>query len=384
MSLIVSGASMWTALSDDTVENFSQMCKGVTALSELKFLESNVFSTKKAFEIKGEVEVSKPAMLRSTRWLSKVILDAANEAELDLSEIKVAVIIGTGLREQSSLEKWAADGEDFAIEDWHYKKMVQATLGHNVPVYCLVNACSASLCGLTLAADMLSLGQFDAVILAGSDSIAESMFGLLERATPKSPEKLTPFDQNRPGVIMGEGAAAIVLETESLAKSDKALAKLLSTTLNCDANSETAPDKDGIKNCIQNAFDLAGCSAADIDLVMAHGTGTLLNDDTESKALFELFGSHASTTHLSAIKAMTGHTAGASGLIGLITAIYAMKEKTVPPTPGLISPIEDVSHFILSTEKITDIDIKCVQVNAFGFGGVNAVAILQNLNGESC
>jgi 3-oxoacyl-[acyl-carrier-protein] synthase II len=317
---------------------------------------------------------------RSTIWLVEVVRQAVVEAGLRLDAERVVVLVGTGLREQASLEQWHTSGRPFAVEQWDYRKALQAALGMAVPVYTFVNACAASLCCLALARDLVAAGAADAVVVAGTDSIAQSMYGLLDRTNGQPPTVIQPFDRHRKGVLMGEGAAAIVLRASGREGIAPALARLRGVAQNCDAFNETAPDVRGVADAIRLAQRDAGLAPSAIDLVVAHGTGTQLNDDTEAAALAEVFGADAERTLLSGLKAMTGHTAGASGLIGLITAIEVMQSGSVPPTPGLIDPIDAAACFDIVRARRDGCQINSAQVNAFGFGGVNAVAIVERVD----
>ena len=208
------------------------------------------------------------------------------------------------------------------------------------------------------------------------------MFGLLGRANPVIPEALRPFEKNRKGVIMGEGAAAVVLERQSHADARNAapIVKVRGVGMSCDAYHETAPDIDGIKNAILDAHKRSNCSIDDIDLIMAHGTGTIANDMVEAQVLADLFESRTGNVAVSAIKSMTGHTSGASGLVGVVIAMEAMRTGKVPPTLGLEDVIESASCLNFVKDEPLEVEIRTAQINAFGFGGVNAVAILEQVS----
>lgn len=371
MEFVVSGAEMITAHGQGRKQVFGRMCEGEVAVSRIENFCTSHYKTKHAYEIKSAHKLQ----YRSSDWLEDVIKAAIAEAKLDLANQRVAVVVGTGLREQPSAERWYCNEDDFDARRLHYERAVQEALGQKLPVFTIVNACAASLCSLQIGCDMLELQQFDAVVVAGVDTITESMYGLLDRVTSTPPEELNPFEQTRKGVLMGDGAAAIVVQT--VERANKVLAHLRSTEQNCDAFHETAPDKKGITQAIVQAHEAGQITPADIDLIMAHGTGTELNDSTEGAALRDVFKEDASNTFLLGLKSLTGHTAGASGLIGLITAIEIMQQQRIPPTHGLLDPIECVSNFNLVTEYMSCQDIKMAQINAFGFGGINAVVVLE-------
>src|SRR5262249_29628803 len=147
--------------------------------------------------------------------LVEVVREAVRESGVDLRGARAAVIVGTGLREQPALEDWAVTGRPVALAAWDYEDALQRELGVPLPVHTLVKACGASLAAVALAKDLLALGQVDIAIAAGTDSIGASMFALLDRVNAEPPTRLEPFEASRKGVLMGEGAAAIVLRRRS-------------------------------------------------------------------------------------------------------------------------------------------------------------------------
>lgn len=366
------GADMWTAHGHGRRHVFDALLDGQIAVGPLIHLDRARYRCQHAYEIGAGTDGTQDC--RNTGWLRVVVAGALAESQVELGRERVAVLVGTGLREQPTLEKWQQDEAGFTLDDWDYRRAIQEELGHPVPVYTVVNACAASLCCLPLASDMLELDQFDAVVVAGTDAISSSMYGLLDRANSVPPDVIQPFDRHRKGVLMGEGAAAIVLR-RAAAPTVPVLGILTAVVQSCDARNETAPDPVGVETSMRLAHRAAGVGPAEIDVVMAHGTGTQLNDDTEAQALSALFGGAAANVFLSGVKGMTGHTAGASGLINLITGLEILRSGTVPPAPGLNEPVDDAAGF--RTAGGSGNTVNRIQINAFGFGGVNAVSILE-------
>lgn len=381
MTVYITGAAMLTAQGAGRADVFARLCDGQSGVAPLRYLDPAHFRCQHAYQIKDEAQVAGGAPLRSSAWLAAVIRDAVAEARLDVRASRVVVLVGSGLREQASLELWATSGAGLSLANWDYRAIVQDALGAPVPVYTIVNACSATLHCLAMGRDMLTLDQADAVIVAGADSISASMYGLLDRANSTPPEAIQPFDQHRKGVLMGEGAAAVVLQRQDgRASPDAALARLSAAEMNCDAQHETAPALAGIEAVIRLAHSKAGLSPSQIDLIMAHGTGTPLNDSVESEALARVFGDASGTVMLSGIKAMTGHTAGPSGLISLVCALEILRTGSVPPTPSLTEPIAAARRFDVVIAARHGQSLSRIQIDAFGFGGVNAVAIIERVS----
>lgn len=369
-ALAITGASMQTVQGHGREAAFARMCEGADGVCTPRLLDRSRFRAQHAYEIDDGAPSPRQ---RATRWLVAVVTDALAQAALDPRRTRLAVVVGTGLREQASLEHWATGGPPMPLAEWDFAAAVEEALGAEVPVHTLVNACGASLAALALAQDLLALGQADAVVVAGTDSIAISMYGLLDRVSTCPATCIEPFEATRTGVVMGEGAAAIVLQAGAPAHP---LAWLRGSALNCDAAHETAPDATGVAEVMRLAQADAGLQPQQVDLVMAHGTGTLLNDSTETRALAEVFADAAPDVMLLGLKALTGHTAGASGLVGLVAGIEILRSGRVPPTLHLREPIPDAARFDVVTEARAGVDVSCVQVNAFGFGGVNAVALI--------
>jgi len=239
------------------------------------------------------------------------------------------------------------------------------------------NACSASLYALALGVDLLEFQDAETVIVAGVDVITESMFGLSDRLQLDPPDRLRPFDRDRKGTVMGEGAAAIVLRRERPADRDAVHGWVRGVAVNCDAFHATAPDPGGIAAAVRDAHSRSGVKAEDVGLVVLHGTGTSLNDAAEGTALTDVFGPHIGNPLMTGVKSMTGHTSGASGVLSLLVALRAMREGRVPPITGLDNPAAEAAGFRLVRDHPVEQRINLAQVDAFGFGGINAVAIVE-------
>jgi 3-oxoacyl-[acyl-carrier-protein] synthase II len=182
---------------------------------------------------------------------------------------------------------------------------------------------------------------------------------------------------------MGEGAAAVVVEPleRAVARGKSPLALLRGVGMSCDAYHETAPDPGGMAASMIDAHRRAAVTPEEVDLIMIHGTGTTRNDQAEALAIKKVFDADASRPLLSGLKSMTGHTSGASGLVGVIVAIEAMRQSCVPPTVNFSELMAEAEGLNLITNIAQPAQIRIAQVNAFGFGGVNAVAILERVIG---
>lgn len=355
-------------------EIFAALCAGQESRTPLKAFDPAKYRAAYAYEIDDRPEDG-DLPLRATRWLTTVVRQAAHDAGLGEDLAQVPVLVGTTMREQRSLELWWRDGAQVALEDLHFGTALKAAFGA-CTTYTFANACSASLYALGMATDMIDLGLADTVIVAGTDAATEGGFGTLDRVQNDIPDALRPFDATHKGMLMGEGAAAVVVQRTGTG-TGRVHARVRGVSMNCDAHHATAPDPDGITRAVRDAYARAGVRAGDIDLVMLHGSGTPLNDETESGVLRQVFEGAGAGPRMTAIKAMTGHTMGGSGLLSLVMAVIAMKSGTVPPVLGLANPIPEAAGLGLVQGRPAAGDLSLAQVDAFGFGGINAVAIVE-------
>ncbi|WP_211473551.1 beta-ketoacyl synthase N-terminal-like domain-containing protein [Collimonas humicola] len=382
MKLAITGSAMITCVGNDKAASFAALCRGESGRKALQSFPADKFNVKHAYEI-ADRPAGRDRTLRTSELLAKAVAAAAAEAKLTSADTRCVVVVGTGLRELRSLELFWTEGQQVALDQMHFERTLNEILGYALPVITICNACSASNFALALAEDFIQEGSYDRVIVAGCDTITESMFGLLDRVNPLHPDMVQPFERDRKGVLMGDGAAAVVLEAPDRVRDRKAepLALLAGVGTSCDANHETAPNADGIVRAIEDAYRRAAVQASDLDLLMVHGTGTALNDKTEAIALHQAMGAAACTIPVSAIKSMTGHTSGASGLIGVVAAIETLRQGRLPPTAGFFHPMEEAAHMNIVNVRALDLpSARLAQINAFGFGGVNAVAIVEKLN----
>lgn len=356
-------------------EIFAALCAGQESRSPLKAFDPAKYRAAYAYEIDDRPGAGGDVPRRATRWLTMAVRQALADAGLDEDLSRVPVLVGTTMREQRSVELWWRDGADVGVQDLHFGTSLKETFGANT-TYTFANACSAALYALGMATDMITLGLTDTVVVAGTDAATESAFGTLDRVQNDTPDALRPFDTSHKGMLMGEGAVAVVVQRAGTGNAT-VHARVRAVSMNCDAHHATAPDPDGITLAVQDAYRRAGVTAEDIDLVMLHGSGTPKNDVTEATVLSRIFDGVGTGPLMTAIKAMTGHTLGGSGLLSLVTAVLAMKEGMVPPILGLTDPIPEATGLRLVQDRPAAAELTVTQIDAFGFGGINAVAIVE-------
>lgn len=373
----VTGIGAVASIGRDAEEIYRNLCAGVDGLAPMRGFTPHWYQAGHLFEVDNRPRPGADEPRRATALLLDAVGQAAADAGLGESFPDVPVLVGTGLRELRSVELWWRDGVPVDHNDLHFGSALRRRFG-TYDTHTIANACSASLYALALAVDLLDAGTTDTVIVAGVDVITESMFGLSDRVQPQPPGQVAPFDRARRGTILGEGAAAVVLRAGTSGTAGAAVhGHVRQVGINCDAFHLTAPDTESVAAAMRDALRRSDVDTATIDLVMAHGTGTPLNDEAEAAALREVYGERVTEPLITGLKSATGHTSGASGLLSLIVAMLAMRDGVVPPMTRLEDPVETAQDFRFVRREAVDATIRRSQVNGFGFGGVNAVAVVE-------
>lgn len=363
----IMGQGAVTSIGGTFPECFENLLAGHSGLVPIADSQAGMFNARNFYEMQGGFE--SPDYGRAGALLCNAIAQAVGDAGLDGIPDGVPVLIGTGLGESRTAELAWMNREEIGPGRLTLNDAVRREFGVE-EVSTISNACAASLYALGMAVDLIEAGGAEMVVVAGVDIISASMFGLLDRVHPEPPEQLTPFDSARKGVLMGEGAAAVVI-SRAAGKG----AVIESVAMGCDAFHVTAPDSGSMAACMRQAHDRAGIAPDDVDLVVAHGTGTILNDRAEGEALSTLWTSGGSPA-VTALKGATGHTSGGSGLFSLVMAAESLRRGIIPPILGLETPDDAVVGLDLVSAPRVFPAGRVAQINAFGFGGLNAVAII--------
>ena len=255
--------------------------------------------------------------------------------------------------------------------------------------YGLSSACATGSHSIANALMILKLGMADVVLAGGAESAICNTFlrsYIAMRALSSrndEPERASrPFDRDRDGFIIAEGAGVLVLETLDRARRRGApiLAELAGVGMSCDAFHITSahPDGTGAAQAMNAALKSAGMNAGDVDYINAHGTSTPVNDPIETKAIKTVFAERAYDIPVSSIKSMTGHTIGAAGAIEAVACIMALNENVIPPTINLDNPGPDCDlDYVPHRAREAELDV--VMSNSFAFGGQNSVLIFKKM-----
>lgn len=338
---------------------------------------------------------------------SRLALIAAREAIVDAGlasagyeSSRIATILGAGIGNGDAVVSAAeriAQGRDSEIEQGlgdfmapHIAtELVALASGGTGPSCCVQSACASSAHAIGYGFELVRTGVVDVAVVGGSEApvtpFGMSLFeriGAMTKFVGPAQQASRPFDRNRTGFVMGEGAGVLVLETLSSAKRRGAriYAELAGYGATADAFHVTRPQADGrgMANAVSRALQVAGVNPDSVDYVNAHGTGTEFNDEAETMALKQVFGDHARKLWISSNKSMIGHLLGAAAAVETVAAAFTIASGIVPPTKNLDHPDEDcdldyVPH--TAREKTVRVAIK----NSFGFGGQNASLVLRSV-----
>ncbi|MDI6605666.1 MAG: beta-ketoacyl-[acyl-carrier-protein] synthase family protein, partial [Candidatus Omnitrophota bacterium] len=245
------------------------------------------------------------------------------------------------------------------------------------PNYVIPTACAAGNYAIGYAYDLIRLGRADMMLAGGADAFSKIAFTGFNRLLAIAPQVCQPFDKNRKGMMVGEGAATLVLEPleDALNRGADIYAEILGYGLSCDAHHMTAPYSEGIKEAIERSLQESNLAVDDVGYFSAHGTGTPSNDKEECLAIKKAFGDYAKKLPISSIKSMLGHTMGAASAIEAVTCCLVLKNGIMPPTINFKTPDPECDiDCIPNTARSGKVDIALN--NASAFGGNNACLAL--------
>lgn len=234
-------------------------------------------------------------------------------------------------------------------------------------------ACSAGNYAISYAADLLRSGKADVMVAGGADPFSRIAFTGFSRLFALAPEKCQPFDKNRQGTLVGEGAGVLILEPLESARARNATiyAEVLGYGLSCDGHHMTIPETEGIRRVMRRALEDSDIKPEDVDYISAHGTGTPANDRAECAAIHDVFGSYADTLPVSSIKSMLGHTMGAASALEAIACVLAVFHDQVPPTINFETPDPECDVDCVPNSSRYH-QTRIALNNSFAFGGNNA------------
>lgn len=402
--VVVTGLGALTPIGNTLPEYWEGLKKGVSGAAPITRFDPSHFKTKFACEVKnfdvGNFMDRKEArkMDPFAQYAMVAVDEAVKDSNLPLQELnpnRIGVIWGSGigglLTFQEEVKTYARGDGTPRFNPFFIPKMIpDLSAGHisikygfRGPNYVTVSACASSTNALYDAFTFLRLGKADIIVSGGSEAaVCEAGVGgfnalraLSERND--SPETASrPYDKDRDGFVLGEGAGALILEEYEHAKKRgaKIYGEIIGGGMSSDAYHITAPHPEGagIIQVMYNALEDAGIKPEEVDYINTHGTSTPLGDIGEIKAIQKVFGDHAYKINISSTKSMTGHLLGAAGAIETIACLLSINQSVIPPTINHFTDDPDLDPRLNMTyNQAQKRDVKIALSNTFGFGGHN-------------
>lgn len=410
--VVVTGIGTINPLGNDVAEFFANLEKGVSGAAPITHFDAGKFKTRFACEIKNydwtryfdRKEVRKYDLFAQYALVAvaEALRDSGFSVENSDAE-RAGVIWSTGV---GGLTSFFEEVTDYAGGDgtprfspFFIPRMIpdlaagyiSIKYGFKGPNYCVSSACASSNHGLISALDQIRAGRADVMIAGGSEAVVNipgvGGFNSMQAISTRNddPQHASrPFDVARDGFVMGEGAAALVLEEYEHAKARgaKIYCEFAGGGMSADAYHMTAPDPEGngaVKS-MKDALAEAGLSPAQVDYVNVHGTSTPLGDVAELKAMHKVFGEDIYNVNISSTKSMTGHLLGAAAAVEALACIFAIEKGIVPPTINVeeVDPAVD-QKLNLTLNKAQKRDVRTAMSNTFGFGGHNSTVVFRKL-----
>lgn len=404
--VVVTGIGAVTPLGNDAETTWKNIIAGQSGIDIVTRVNPDDFPAKVAAEVKDfdpslfidRREARK--MDRFTQFAVAAALMAVKDANLDINESnaeRVGVWIGSGI---GGMETFEQQFEIFQqrgyrrVSPFFVPMMIPDMAAGQVSIIlgakginsCTVTACATGANSIGDAFKVIQRGDADVMITGGTEApITKMSFAgfCANTALSTNPDPKTasrPFDKNRDGFVMGEGAGIVVLEEleHALRRGAKIYAEIVGYGATADAYHITAPAPggEGGVRAMRQALQDAGLKPEDIDYINAHGTSTEYNDKYETAAIKEVFGDHAYKLAVSSTKSMTGHLLGATGAVEAIFSVLAIRDGIIPPTINYETPDPECDLDYVPNEARRQ-DVRAVLSNSFGFGGHNATLIFQ-------
>ena len=414
--IVITGMGAITPVGNSVEESWQNALLGRSGIAKITAFDASDLPCRIAGEVKNfdprdyidfkeARRMSRASQLASAA--GRLALDSAGmkrEDDVKKSE-RLGVVIGTGMGgldwADDNLQKYRTKGlsrvSPFAVTGClpnmptHHISLMAKARG---PISTVVAACATGTQAIGEAAEFIRRGVADRVIAGGVEGLIHlsavagfsAMRALTTQFNDNPEEACRPFDKDRSGFILSEGAGVVVLERldQALARGAEILAEFLGHASSADAFHVAAPDPEGAGaiRAMRWSMEDAGVSTTEIDYINAHGTSTPINDAMESKAIKKLFGEEAYNIPVSSTKSIMGHAMGGAGAIEAIFCIRALQESTIPPTWNYETPDPecDLDYVPNAPRKAT---LKTVMSNSFGLGGQNACLVLSRYDGDN-
>jgi 3-oxoacyl-[acyl-carrier-protein] synthase II len=410
--VVITGIGCFSPLGHDIETTWRNLIEGKSGIDEITLFDASNLNTRIAAEVKGfdpQNYMERKESRRMDRFSQMSVAASMQAVEKSGIEInsqnrdQIGIIMGSGIGGLTTLyqqTKVLVENGPDRVSPFLVPMMISDMAAAQVSIIlgikgvnlCTTSACSSSSDAIGVAYELLRRGDAQAAIAGVSEAIINPLgvaaFSALKALSTRNdePQKASrPFDLERDGFIIGEGACALILETltHALERGAPILAEIVAYGASGDAFHITAPDDngDGAIRAMSQALRKAGLEPKDIDYINAHGTSTQLNDRVETMAIKSVFGEDAYTTPISSTKSMTGHLIGASGALEAAICTMVINNGIIPPTINQENSDADCDlDYVPNTARKAD--VRTTLSNSFGFGGHNSVLILQKYREE--
>lgn len=407
--VVVTGIGCLTPIGNTISDFFKALDEGISGAGPITRFDASLFTTKFACEVK-DFDPTKFMNIKEARKMDRycqfamvasdqAITDSGIDSE-NIDKTRVGVIIGSGVggieTMTTEISEYVVNNEGPRFSPFLIPKMiadmasglVSIKYGFMGPNYSTVSACASSSHALHNSYNLIKYGEADIVVTGGAEAAVTipgvGGFNAAKALSTRNDDPKTasrPFDKDRDGFVLGEGAAILVLEEYEHAKARgaKIYAELKGCGISADAYHITAPHPEGkgAINAMRIAIDCAGLSPEDIDYINVHGTSTPLGDIAELKAIKEVFGESAYKLNISSSKSMMGHLLGAAGAAETLVCIHAINDSIIPPTINHFTDDENIDPKLnLTFNKAQKREVRNALNNTFGFGGHNSCLIV--------
>ncbi len=403
--VVVTGLGCVSALGHNVQATWARLERGESGIGPITRASPDMLNVKVAAEVKAYDEAAhfdereRAALDRYAQFALLAAREAVADAGLDFAadeplRMETAVLIASGVGGWDTIDR---SFERFKHQDRPRphpltipRLMISAAtsqvsreFGLQGPAFSVSSACASGNHALGEAFWMIRTGRARAAVVGGSESeISVASQRSWEALRVLAPDTCRPFSRDRKGMVIGEGAGVLVLERldDARRRGARIYGEVAGYGLSADAGDLVAPAVDGAARAIRQAIDTAGLDPSDVDYINAHGTGTLLNDATEVKAIRQVLGHAADRVMVSSTKSMHGHALGASAAIEAVATLKAMAQGVVPPTANYrdADPECDLDHV---PNEARQARIRAALSNSFAFGGLNAVVAFRAIDG---
>lgn len=392
---VITGIGVITCCSEGVEEFRGSLAEGRSGIGQVTSLDVSQYPSRVAGEIAQvkTLDVLDPKKLvrygkASTLGIAATHL-AIENANIDIASYvpsSIGVVIGSILADVQIFETIQYSRQQYSeipldqVPHYHPALNIAQYFGLQGINLTLSAACASGNYAVGYASDLINTGQADCVFCGGTDALSHITFSGFNRLRIMSPDKCRPFDRNRNGMILGEGACILVVEEKSAAirRGADIYCDIAGYGLTCDAFDLSAPRLDGtnVLRAMKLALLDADLHVEDVGYINAHGTGTNANDRIESESYKQLFKDAVKHIPVSSIKSMIGHTMGAAGAIEAAACAIAIRHGLIPPTINYRTLDPECDLNIVTGSSMIDPDLRVAMNNSFGFGGANASLLL--------